>query len=349
MKNYKNFFNKVRYIFYIYLFFFIASCVSKTLQPITSGLDLNFQKEPLPQGREIFQEEVEQNSNKVLLESNVEKKLSLQEENIRQLNQRLQEIETILKQKDKEILTLKKQQEQQTLLETKKESVAQFDSSLITQAIEKDFEQSFRINNDPLNFKIGDGKKDQVSESFVNQEDSIYQQIATLKKSQELSENIISKQVLAIPLAQIKPDFLLRPPNKPTKLTTLKGASEFYKKAYDSFIKENYPQAIKEFHEYIENYSLDSAVDNSFFWIGVAYWHQNKLEIAQKYFAYILQNFEFIPTSQGGKSADAMIMLGRISMESDSEDSKKYYQKVLELYSGSDIAKVAQKLLNEIP
>lgn len=347
------------------VFLLFASCASQGPLPITSGLDLNFQKEPIPNSKnpqtEIKKEDSESFSNdqeqkdvsEVLLETEVEKRISLQEENMRQLNDRLQEIEKILAEKEQEISILKQQNTQNSTLaldqqKQPEQSPQETDSSLVTQAIETDFGNSFRINNRLLDSENEKDKKANNEEAGVGQ-DSIYEQIAAIKKAEEIQTSSVSQQVLAIPLEQIRPVFLLNPPENPIQLVNLAGGSSFYKIAYNSFTKQNYSQAIKEFHNYIEKFPQDTAVDNSFFWIGVSYWHQNKPEIAQRYFAYILQNFAFTSTNQGGKTADAMVMLGRINKESQPSDSKEYYQKVLELYPNSNVAKTAQKLLAEIP
>ena len=335
-------------IIYLYLIVLVGGCAMNRIIPPTT---LDFQEEQTPNFSSDFK-----TNTQTTLEPELQKKLALQDEIVRLLDTKLQKLENILQAKEQEIATLKKNQQKialvqekeqkQSLTSTEKQEQRQLatQNKLIAQAIEKDLAQTFRINTQPLNFEIGANKKTQVEP----QKDLMQQQILQIKTptTQQFS---ITQQILNIPLTAIQPHLLLTPPANPIILTRISGAHNLYKKAYSSFVQKNYTNAIDEFHRYIEEYPKDTATDNAFYWIGVTYWYQKNTEIAQKYFAYILQSFKFTPTNKGGKTADAMIMLGRISQPESLKDAKQYYQKVIALYPQSEASKIAQNLLQKLP
>ena len=80
----------------------------------------------------------------------------------------------------------------------------------------------------------------------------------------------------------------------------------------------------------------------------MAYWQQNNSTQAQKYFAYLLRNYAFTPTEKGGKTPDAILMLGKINEKKKPKDSKAYYKLVLKLYPNSQSSAKASSLLKNL-
>ena len=80
----------------------------------------------------------------------------------------------------------------------------------------------------------------------------------------------------------------------------------------------------------------------------MSYLKKNKEDKAQQYLAYLLQNYSFLSTDQGGKTSDALLALGKIQEKKNPSYSKDYYRLVIKYYPNSQSAKKAQNLLRHL-
>ena len=351
----------MKYWFY-FLLLFLLSCSSSTKTNLSSNL--NFQKEPLFQSQNIHTEEKPQleevvkqlDESEIILEEEVKGKINTQKDNISLISTRLKRLETLLAEKELEIETLKKQannniednnkeqgNEQDNEQSTENNQEQSISNNIVTEALERELGNSFQIPESQLKLVEIENK-----ELDVEKQESLSKQIEDILNKQNLQFNSIQVEVLKIADEEILPELLLKPPRNP-KILSKNSGIKTYRSAYEQYKKKEYEQAIESFHQYIQDYPQDKAVDNAYYWIGMSFWKQNKPDIAKKYFVYILKNFVFTSTDNGGKTADAMLILGRIVQTKMPQDSKKYYQKVIELYPSSPAAVLANRLLHKIP
>ena len=137
-------------------------------------------------------------------------------------------------------------------------------------------------------------------------------------------------------------------PANPIRSKRISRAEKKYKSSYQLYSQGKYNQAIKEFSKFVATYPNANEADNAIFWIAMSYLKKNKEDIAQQYLAYLLQNYSFLSTDQGGKTSDALLALGKIQGKKNPSYSKEYYRLVIRYYPGSPSAKKAQNLLRRL-
>jgi len=141
-------------------------------------------------------------------------------------------------------------------------------------------------------------------------------------------------------------DSALDPPENPQMLRRRPGVKKLYNQGMDALIKQNYDEAIRVFENLVIQFPDDLDADNAQHWVGHAHFKLHQLEDAELAFRKVLRNYEHRPTSQGYKTPEAILMLGRV-MESrkQGERAKFYWETVKQRYPGSSAAREAKRNL----
>ena len=246
------------------------------------------------------------------------------------LEQRIKELEKLLDTKEEEITTLRQiyQSKQKT-----KESQRQ--EKIIIQSLNRELEKDFRLKNQELPFEIGKNKK---AENL---------QIKSSSNS-SVKSDFLEKNIALISVQEIKPSLFYSSPANPIRSKPISVAKKKYKSIYQLYSQRKYDQAIREFSKFIAFYPNANEADNAVFWIAMSYLKKNKEDKAQQYLAYLLQNYSFLSTDQGGKTSDALLALGKIQEKKNPSYSKDYYRLVIKYYPNSQSAKKAQNLLRHL-
>ena len=247
------------------------------------------------------------------------------------LETRVKQLENLLKDKEEEIIAL-----QQIYQFDKKTQESQTQEKIIIQSLSKDLEEEFRLNNQDLPFKIGKNKQDEDLKLTNTSLDS------------STKNDFLEKKIKLIPVQKIKPSLFYKPPENPIRLKNIAVAKQKYRSNYRLFSSKKYDQAIQEFSKFIAFYPNANESDNAIFWIAMSYFKKNKEDKAQQYLAFLLQNYDFLDGNKGGKTADALFVLGRIQEKRNSNYSKEYYRLVIRYYPNSVTAQKAKNLLKHL-
>ena len=141
----------------------------------------------------------------------------------------------------------------------------------------------------------------------------------------------------------------LDPPATPQLLRRRPGVKKLYNQGMDALIKQNYDEAIRMFENLVIQFPDDLDADNAQHWVGHAHFKLRQLEDAELAFRKVLRNYEHLPTSQGYKTPEAILMLGRIMMRrKQTEQARYYWEEVTQRYPGSSAAREAKKDLAKL-
>ena len=89
------------------------------------------------------------------------------------------------------------------------------------------------------------------------------------------------------------------------KITSLlKNPSEIYSYAYDMLVRENFVEAEKSFKAFIGEHPNDPLASNAYYWLGETYYVQKKFQLAAISFARGFQSFP-----KGNKAIDQLFKL----------------------------------------
>ena len=89
------------------------------------------------------------------------------------------------------------------------------------------------------------------------------------------------------------------------KITSLlKNPSEIYSYAYDMLVRENFMEAEKSFKAFIGEHPNDPLASNAYYWLGETYYVQKKFQLAAISFARGFQSFP-----KGNKAIDQLFKL----------------------------------------
>lgn len=252
-------------------------------------------------------------------------------DHIQFLEQRVGELENLLKTKDEEIIALK-----QIYQSNQKTEESQKQEKIIIQSLNKELEQEFHLKKQDLPFQIGKNKQDE--DLKLNNSSS----------NNDLKSNVLEKNIKLIAVQKIKPSLFYNSPKNPIRTKNIAVAKQKYKRNYRLYSQGKYDQAIQEFSKFIIFYPNATESDNAVFWIAMSYLKKQKNNKAQQYFAYLLQNYDFLATNKGGKTADALLMLGRIQEKQNLKYSKQYYHLVIRYYPDSQSARKAKNFLKSL-
>jgi len=117
-----------------------------------------------------------------------------------------------------------------------------------------------------------------------------------------------------------------------------------YQRAYSLYEQGRLVEAREAFREFVKKYPKHSYADNALYWAAECYYDEKDYETARKEFIRVTKEYP-----DGNKAPDAMVKialceraLGRIS------DAMKVLNTVLLTYPGTEAARVAERLLQEL-
>ncbi len=250
-------------------------------------------------------------------------------EHIRFLEQRIKELEKSLEAKEEKIIAL-----QQIYQSNQKTKQTQREEKIIIQSLNRELEKEFRLKNQDLPFQIGKNKKDE--------------DLKLRSSNNNAKSDFLENNIKLLDVQKIKPSLFYSSPVDPIRSKQISVAKKKYKTTYLLYSQGKYDQAIREFSKFIAFYPNANEADNAVFWIAMSYLRTKKEDKAQQYLAYLLQNYSFLSTEKGGKTADALLRLGKIQEKKNPSYSKGYYQLVIRYYPDSQAAKQAQNLLRRL-
>ena len=156
-----------------------------------------------------------------------------------------------------------------------------------------------------------------------------------------------SAAAAVVPVPEKQPGFHdpdLDPPENPQLLRRRPGVKKLYNQGMDALIKQNYDEAIRVFENFVIQFPDDLDADNSQHWVGHAHFKLSQLEDSEIAFRKVLRNYVHRPTSQGYKTPEAILMLGRIAARRKQPEQARYYwEEVQQRYPRSSAAREAKR------
>jgi len=146
------------------------------------------------------------------------------------------------------------------------------------------------------------------------------------------------------------------PPVTPTPVTPtpivkpVEPVETMYNSAYATYQKGNYRDAIKKFQAVIDNYPTSVWVENSLYWIGVAYIDLGDYRTAIDYFDRVLKNPYYDKKDPDyHKKDDAQLSIANCYLWlRDYGKALLHYRKLIELYPQSEYVDRAQEKIKEL-
>ena len=143
---------------------------------------------------------------------------------------------------------------------------------------------------------------------------------------------------------QVWEDPDLNEPLSPIQLKVVSGAKRRYQQAFKIYSNRNYSESIKQFNQFVTDYSNDQDADNSRFWIGQSHFQLGNYLLAEQSFRKVLKDYAHGSTRRGFKTPDATLMLGRIYLIRKKPIKARYYfDVVVQRYPDSRSAVKAKK------
>jgi tol-pal system protein YbgF len=142
--------------------------------------------------------------------------------------------------------------------------------------------------------------------------------------------------------AAVKPP--VAPPGAPATPPDPKKEAEAYQSAFNLLKQGRYPESIKAFRAFLENYPGGSYEDNAKYWLAEASYVNRDFDTALKDFSRVL-----IDHPKSAKVPGAMLKMGYIFYEQKAWDkSKEILQRLQNDYPGSTEARLGEKRLKRI-
>ena len=274
-------YNKLKYFLFIFLLFFI---IKLSYSQEENYLDSVIQRiNDLESDLRDIQNEKPDNfddkDNYINSIASHEQRLIELEEEIRNLNGSLEEINFKMDNIFKLLKTTELSKMKQSINEDTKTPIDNNQSDIQTIEKETTIIEDPNVKNNPSMKVLGT-----VNESF-NEENE-----------ESFSENNIPETTGGAPRqGEISND----------KITSLlKNPSEIYSYAYDMLVRENFIEAEKSFKAFIGEHPDDPLASNAYYWLGETYYVQKKFQLAAISFARGFQNFP-----KGNKALDQLFKL----------------------------------------
>lgn len=131
------------------------------------------------------------------------------------------------------------------------------------------------------------------------------------------------------------------PASRPSLVSDVQG---FYDLASEDMNSGNYPLAISEFSQLLENFPKSDLADNARYWLGECYY-------VQKDFARAIESFQRVITDypDGDKAPAAMLKLGYALLEvKDRDKGIQHLRALIKAYPNSEEANQAKERLKEL-
>jgi tol-pal system protein YbgF len=134
------------------------------------------------------------------------------------------------------------------------------------------------------------------------------------------------------------------PPAAGTGALLPSDPQDLYQSAYNDFLRGNYDLAILGFRQFLASFGGSQLADNSQYWIGECYFHQQKFREAIAEFDRVSTGY---PTSE--RIASALLRKGYAWLElGDSAAGREALQMVVNRFPRSDEAILAQRQLDTL-
>jgi tol-pal system protein YbgF len=128
-------------------------------------------------------------------------------------------------------------------------------------------------------------------------------------------------------------------PNKSNK-----DEKKQYQAAFEKLVNGHTSQAIKNFNQFLADFSNGEYTPNALYWLGEAYSIQQNLDLARKSFQQVITDY---PNSS--KVADAMLKLGYLEIKAKNPvKAREWLSTVTAKYPGSTAAHLAAKKLQHL-
>lgn len=117
-----------------------------------------------------------------------------------------------------------------------------------------------------------------------------------------------------------------------------------YQKAFNTLKEGKYPEAIKEFKNFIAAYPTGDYADNAHYWLAEAYYVSRDFNTSRDIFRKLIKDFP-----QSAKVPDALLKIGFIEYETGQKaNAKELLTEVVKRYPDSSAAKLAEKRLDKL-
>lgn len=138
----------------------------------------------------------------------------------------------------------------------------------------------------------------------------------------------------------------LVPPANPRALKGHGAAKALYEKGFRHFARRDFGQTIMLYQDFLERFPEDIYSDNAQFWIGEAYFRQNRLAEAETAYRQVLRNYEHRSTLEGYKTPDAIYRIGQTYLKrNDSRRARYYFSAAAERFPAASAGRKAQREL----
>lgn len=138
----------------------------------------------------------------------------------------------------------------------------------------------------------------------------------------------------------------LVPPANPRALKGHGAAKSLYEKGFRHFARKDFDQTIMVYQDFLERFPEDNYSDNAQFWIGEAYFRQDRLAEAEMAYRQVLRNYEHRSTLEGYKTPDAIYRIGQTYLKrNDSRRARYYFSAAAERFPGTSAGRKAQREL----
>ncbi|CAI8977507.1 Cell division coordinator CpoB [Methylocaldum szegediense] len=117
-----------------------------------------------------------------------------------------------------------------------------------------------------------------------------------------------------------------------------------YQKAFNTLKEGKYPEAIKEFKNFIAAYPTGDYADNAHYWLAETYYVSRDFNASRDMFRKLIKDFP-----QSPKVPDALLKIGFIEYETGQKaNAKELLTEVIKRYPDSSAAKLAEKRLDKL-
>ncbi|MBP1148734.1 MULTISPECIES: tol-pal system protein YbgF [unclassified Methylocaldum] len=117
-----------------------------------------------------------------------------------------------------------------------------------------------------------------------------------------------------------------------------------YQKAFNTLKEGKYPEAVKEFKNFIAAYPTGEYADNAHYWLAEAYYVSRDFNTSRDIFRKLIKDFP-----QSSKVPDALLKIGFIEYETGQKaNAKELLTEVVKRYPDSSAAKMAEKRLDKL-
>jgi len=247
----------------------------------------------------------------------LDKKVSRQGKEIRQLRQRQADLDTRL-----DALQMELQQIRGRMEESK--HYAQMASDDVISLSEK-FTSHIKKQEEDLN---------QLQEEIKNMKSLLGMKVSGLKDETVFAlKNKLSELTTSI-----------TPPGNLAKVAGVQDPEELYNDAYSKLSKGDLQNARKDFKKFLELFPQTEYSDNAQFWIGECYYREKKYEEAILEFEEVIKRFP-----QGNKLPDALLKQAFSFIAiNDTNSAKLIFQKIIDQYPTSAQAQIASAKLKSL-